>query len=194
MVGFVGSGRLVPGRSEVLRRPRCCSLSRAVERGNGDGSSGKRTPLDLTELTKRLGELLGMESNGTFAETLKPLKEEVDGVAATIQVAVVFGKALVRDQLTVEYAKRILALVKQITAGEKRISVVRPSQHCNSEGKQTSVPQDSRPSSSTVMSMFYSLFWEAGKRNVCFIFWFPFRLTWVWGGRFALWVDGNMEV
>lgn len=124
-MGFVGGDGTVLGRGEVLRRPRCCSVSKAVERGNGNGN-GKRAPLDLTELTKRLGDLLGVESKGNFADAFVPVKEEVGGVAATTQVAVVFGKALVRDQLTVEYAKRILALVKQITAGEKRISVVSP--------------------------------------------------------------------
>lgn len=45
-------------------------------------------------------------------------------LTATTHVAVVFGKHLIRDQVTVEYAKRVVTLVKQIASGALNPDVI----------------------------------------------------------------------
>lgn len=78
-------------------------------------SPPSRSLASLHELTERIADLLQVGSihkNHLHCPKDAPLGY----LSATTHVAVVFGKHLIRDQVTVEYAKRVVTLVKQIAS------------------------------------------------------------------------------
>ncbi len=72
---------------------------------------------NLHELTARISDLLDVGSLAEARATPMPMEgdERMGHLNASLHIVVVFGKRLIRDQVTVEYAKRIVTLVKQLT-------------------------------------------------------------------------------
>ncbi|PXF42381.1 hypothetical protein BWQ96_07901 [Gracilariopsis chorda] len=86
-------------------------------------SPPNRSLASLHELTERIADLLhvgSIHNNHLHCPKDAPLGY----LHATTHVVVVFGKHLIRDQLTVEYAKRIVTLVKQIARGALNPDVI----------------------------------------------------------------------
>lgn len=78
-------------------------------------NSNNRSLANLHELTERIADLLQVGSihkNHTHCPKDAPLGY----LSANTHVAVIFGKHLIRDQVTVEYAKRIVTFIKQIAS------------------------------------------------------------------------------
>ncbi|CAN8064932.1 unnamed protein product [Agarophyton chilense] len=103
----------LPSRA-ALRRPSLrCALS---ESPSAHPSPPNRSLASLHELTERIADLLHVGSiHNDYLHC--PKDAPLGYLHATTHVVVVFGKHLIRDQLTVEYAKRIITLVKQIARG-----------------------------------------------------------------------------
>eukprot|EP00178_Gracilaria_changii_P016303 TRINITY_DN462_c0_g1_i1.p1 TRINITY_DN462_c0_g1~~TRINITY_DN462_c0_g1_i1.p1 ORF type:complete len:598 (-),score=99.70 TRINITY_DN462_c0_g1_i1:4826-6583(-) len=104
---------LRPSRAALRRvAPRCALADSAAPQP----PSPNRSLASLHELTERIADLLHVGS--IHNEYMHCPKDAPLGyLHATTHVVVVFGKHLIRDQLTVEYAKRIITLVKQIARG-----------------------------------------------------------------------------
>lgn len=84
--------------------------------GVGQQRSANRSLANLHELTERIADLLqvgSIEKSNLHCPKDAPLGY----LEATTHVVVVFGKHLIRDQISVEYAKRVVTLVKQIASG-----------------------------------------------------------------------------
>lgn len=79
-------------------------------------SSNKRSLANLHELTERIADLLQV---GSLYKTHIhcPKDAPLGYLSAKNHVAVIFGKHLIRDQVTVENAKRIVTFIKQIASG-----------------------------------------------------------------------------
>lgn len=106
-------GPICAARKDPVPRPRA---QKPRSQPPTPASSSNRSLANLHELTERIADLLHV---GTLQES--PLHCPKDAplgyLSATTHVAVVFGKHLIRDQVTVEYAKRVVTLVKQIASG-----------------------------------------------------------------------------
>lgn len=84
------------------------------------GSPPERVPLaNLHELTERISDLLQIGSIENSKRSPAPIANDGrhDHLNASSHIVVVFGKRLIRDQVSVEYAKRIVTLVKQLASG-----------------------------------------------------------------------------
>jgi len=72
---------------------------------------------NLNELTERISDLLDVGSlakaRGSSAGPMLS-DERMGHLNASLHIVVIFGKRLIRDQVSVEYAKRIVTLVKQL--------------------------------------------------------------------------------
>lgn len=89
----------------------------------GHHQSANRSLANLHELTERIADLLqvgSIEKSNLHCPKDAPLGY----LEATTHVVVVFGKHLIRDQISVEYAKRVVTLVKQIASGALNPSIV----------------------------------------------------------------------
>lgn len=78
---------------------------------------------NLHELTERIADLLqvgSLNKNPIHCPKDTPLGY----LSATTHVAVIFSKHLIRDQVTVEHAKRIVTFVKQIASGALNPDVI----------------------------------------------------------------------
>lgn len=116
--------RPIPARHESLPVRMC-----AKPRDPMSSSSNSSTPppshslTNLHELTERIADLLQVGS--IHKNHLHSPKDAPLGyLSATNHVAVIFGKHLVRDQITVEHAKRILTLIKQIASGSLNPDII----------------------------------------------------------------------
>lgn len=90
----------------------------------GDASA-QRSLASLHELTERIADLLHVGSLTDYAgkDLLCPKDAPMYtpvGVEGRHQVVVLFGKKLIGDKISVEYAKRVVTLVKQIACGAVR--------------------------------------------------------------------------
>lgn len=85
--------------------------------------SNNRSLASLHELTERIADLLQVGSLQR-SPLHCPKDAPLGYLSATTHVAVVFGKHLIRDQITVEYAKRVVTLVKQIASGALNPDVI----------------------------------------------------------------------
>lgn len=74
---------------------------------------------NLNELTERISDLLNTGSIQRGRATPSPSADDLRlaHLDASTHVVVVFGKRLIRDQVSVEYAKRVVTLVKQLATG-----------------------------------------------------------------------------
>jgi DUF218 domain len=106
-----------------------------------DGAQAHAQPAPLAslhELTERIADLLHVGSLGdrSSAGLLCPKDTFAGGAAAGARhhIAVVFGKRLFRDMISVEFAKRVVTLVKQIACG-----ALNPDTICFTGGQSTAV-------------------------------------------------------
>lgn len=122
MAAFVGLRGLAVGPPRCRGQARVCRSAQAGSQRRGKAASGGG-PVELSELTQRLGELLRTETERCHDVIESQMQNTTCN--ETTEVVVVLGKTLIRDQLTVEYAKRVMALLDQISTKGKRPSVVR---------------------------------------------------------------------
>eukprot|EP00184_Porphyridium_aerugineum_P003269 CAMPEP_0184700388 /NCGR_PEP_ID=MMETSP0313-20130426/12884_1 /TAXON_ID=2792 /ORGANISM="Porphyridium aerugineum, Strain SAG 1380-2" /LENGTH=132 /DNA_ID=CAMNT_0027160035 /DNA_START=1 /DNA_END=395 /DNA_ORIENTATION=+ len=92
----------------------------------------------LHELTEQISELLhlnthhhhhhqghGSDSRNHVVDPSHHDKNQVPGTSTrTTEIAVIFGKRLQRDQMTVEYGNRVVSLIRLIRAGEYKPDVI----------------------------------------------------------------------
>lgn len=84
-----------------------------------DDTSQTHAPLaNLHELTERISDLLdiGSLAKSRSSPSMDMSDERNGHLNASLHVVVLFGKRLIRDQVSVEYAKRIVTLVKQLAS------------------------------------------------------------------------------
>lgn len=105
-----------PHRHDALRCPMSSQSPPETPRPN-------HSLANLHELTERIADLLQV---GSLHKTHPhcPKDAPLGYLSATTHVAVVFGRHLIRDQITIEYAKRIVTLVKQIASGALNPDVI----------------------------------------------------------------------
>lgn len=94
---------------------------------SNEGTPSEQAPLaNLHELTERIADLLQIGSIEKGKQS--PVPAASDGrhghLNASSHIVVVFGKRLIRDQVSVEYAKRIITLVKQLANGSLEPHIV----------------------------------------------------------------------
>lgn len=92
------------------------SPKKRVQRMSLGPNTNKTSLANLHELTERIADLLqvgSLETNSLHCPKDAPLGY----LEASMHVVVVFAKGLIRDQISVEYAKRVVTLVKQLASG-----------------------------------------------------------------------------
>lgn len=85
--------------------------------------SNNRSLANLHELTERIADLLQVGSlNKNYIHC--PKDAPLGYLSANTHVVIIFGKHLIRDQVTVEYAKRIITLIKQIASNSLNPDII----------------------------------------------------------------------
>lgn len=116
----------VVNRANPTRRLRPCYASNSTFKrwapyAHHSQQPGRQSHLtNLHELTERISDLLHVNSKqkNTYHCPTETVDERMAHLHASKHIVLIFGKRLIRDQVSVEYAKRIVTLVKQIAAGQ----------------------------------------------------------------------------
>ena len=136
---------------QTKHKPIPCVMQQQPPHPPSNPNGPNRSLANLHELTERIADLLHV---GSIQKTTQhsPKDAPLGYLSANNHIVVIFGKHLIRDQITVEYAKRIVTLVKQIASGALNPNVI-----CFTGGK-----GNNNPSSISEAAAGYTFF-----RGVC---------------------------
>lgn len=124
------SGSSANRSSRTPRSPDYSQSSQTSRSANNNVQPNNRSPrgqdgtlANLHELTERIADLLHV---GSFYKNPIhcPKDAPLGYLSANTHVAVIFGKHLIRDQISVEYAKRIVTFIKQIVSGSLKPDII----------------------------------------------------------------------